>query len=232
MANLDLNTSLKDTIKNSDLRNVSANLCEVGIDQFIEPGVLQQIPIISTILGVYKTVANIKDYLLLKKIYTFLFEIQSVTMDQRSKMIDQIENGNGDKMYGEKLLFIIDSCQNCDDTKYIAKLFTAYLKEEITLEDFQSGATIIRNTFIDDFRFFLNVNKEQLERTYVNDWPSDQMHRLSNVGLCILERDDSIVKDNDIYEKDGTYDPYIVDGNELFSQITDIGNVIRSVLME
>lgn len=185
MANLDLNTSFKDTIKNSDLRNISANLCEVGVDQFIEPGVLQQIPIISTILGVYKTVTNIKDYLFLKKIYTFLFEIQSVTVDQRSKMIDQIESGNGDKMYGEKLLFIIDSCQNCDDTKYIAKLFAAYLKEEITLEDFQSGATIIRNTFIDDLKYFLETEVDEIQRIYKDDYPNDQIYRLCNVGLCL-----------------------------------------------
>ena len=70
--------SFDETIVDSDLSSIPADLLEQSIDAIMEDGILQSIPIVRTIVGAIKTAGNIQDRLFLNKILSFLFHLKDV----------------------------------------------------------------------------------------------------------------------------------------------------------
>src|SRR5690242_4726230 len=96
-------------IKDQDLQKVGCDIAEAILDTNLTEGVLKEIPFISTIFGTYSAVASIQDKLFIKKLFSFLYELSSVSQEKRIEQIIKIED---DRKYqtkvGEKLMFIID----------------------------------------------------------------------------------------------------------------------------
>lgn len=129
--------SFEKTLKNTDLQNVSIDLAEVAIDQLIDDGVFKDIPILGTIYGVGKAALQIREILFLKKIIYFLTEIKDVPPYKREQMVETINTSEKFRTkVGEKLLFIIDRCEDYEKAQIIAKLFKAFINETIDYNDF------------------------------------------------------------------------------------------------
>lgn len=118
----DVTTVFEDTILNSDLSSVMANMSESIIDS------MTNLPIVSLI----RTTGDIRDYLFLKKILSFLNGIKDIKSSTRKRMIAKIEKSEDYRhKVGEKLLYIIDRCDDNEKVSYIAAAFCAFLKKKI-----------------------------------------------------------------------------------------------------
>ena len=99
----DVTTVFEDTILNSDLSSVMANISESIIDSMTD------LPIVSLI----RTTGDIRDYLFLKKILSFLNGIKDIKSSTRKRMIAKIEKSEDYRhKVGEKLLYIIVTSVN------------------------------------------------------------------------------------------------------------------------
>lgn len=117
----DVTTVFEDTILNSDLSSVMANISESIIDSMTD------LPIVSLI----RTTGDIRDYLFLKKILSFLNGIKDIKSSTRKRMIAKIEKSEDYRhKVGEKLLYIIDRCDDNEKVSYIATVFCAFLKRK------------------------------------------------------------------------------------------------------
>ncbi|MGJ1198196.1 hypothetical protein ACR777_05060 [Sphingobacterium spiritivorum] len=68
---------------------------------------------------------------------SFLYESKSVNKNKVENFKLKIENDDKfQKKVGEKLIFIIDKCEDDEKSVIVAKIFKAYLNEKITYEDF------------------------------------------------------------------------------------------------
>ena len=67
-----LSDSFDETIKDSNLAEINADLYEVLIDSFLKDGIVKDIPIIGTILKLSKFSMSLKEHLFLKKIIYFI----------------------------------------------------------------------------------------------------------------------------------------------------------------
>ena len=127
-----LGTNLIQVIKDKEFQAVTKDLTEVVIDSNIAEGLLKDVPLLSTIIGTFNTVTNIKDKLFLKKILTFLYELKSISENKIEEQINKIEE---DLKYrtkvGEKLLFIIDKCEDTDKASLTGLLFKSFLEKKI-----------------------------------------------------------------------------------------------------
>lgn len=225
-----LSNSLNKTLRDSDLQNVTTNLAETISDSLLNDGILKDVPIIGTIVGLTKTAINLNDRLFLKKIIHFITEIKDVEPHKRKKLIADIEKSEKIKIkVGEKLLYIIDKCDDHISAKYVAKLFNAFLKEEIKYSDFLRGTVIIQKTFIDDLEYFIDTKTEDLEKTITqyDDTITDIENSLINSGLCGMLTDQVSIRDQDDWKMS---DKYIVEGGGLVIYLTDIGHLIKKIL--
>lgn len=207
--------SFQETITNTDLSDISKDLVESSIDSFLTDGVLKEIPVVKSIIGVIKVSSNISEYLFLKKIISFLNGIKDIDPQKRKKVIDKIDISKKYRIkVGEKLLYILDRSDDYEKAEYIATLFVALLEEQITYDDFIRGSNAINTLSIPDFKLFLSYDNHQIN--YI-----DNSSIFSSLGLISNYVDDVHIED----DEDGSTRGW---GN-LASELTSLGKLIREI---
>lgn len=209
--------SFNNTIVNCKLTDVTEDMLEHFIDNNLEEGLLKDIPIIGTLVGIIQTTQNISNYLFLRKILAFISKIKDVSPKVRKQLILSIdESEEYREKVGTTLLSIIDKSESPEKAEYIAILFRAFLKKEINYECFLYGSHIIQRCYLNDFKEFI-----QSEETWkmVEDSTDEIMSGLYqlNISLALMGYKDAI-ETKLKRELD-----YAVAG------ITDIGIILRRV---
>ena len=84
---------IRDSIGSEDLKGISADLIEMGVDSILDEGVLKEIPIVSFITRTINLKSTITDKIFTKKLLHFLHSIKDVPLNQRTKVIEKIDSG-------------------------------------------------------------------------------------------------------------------------------------------
>ena len=222
-----LSDSFDETIKDSNLAEINADLYEVLIDSFLKDGIVKDIPIIGTILKLSKFSMSLKEHLFLKKIIYFISELKDISPKDRNKMISELDESKVHRIkVGEKLIYIIDKCEDHVSIEYVAKFFKSSLLNKISYSDFLRCTSIIQNIFIEDFECF--VKSENLEREKErNEYFSDIEMNFVSAGLCGRDNGEISVRDQDDWKAS---DKYVVVGGRETLFITEIGKKIKDIL--
>lgn len=230
-----LSSSFNQTLKNSNLQNATIGLAEVFADSLIEDGIAKDIPIIGTVIGLGKTSMGIKEILFLKKIIYFISGLKNISATKRHKMIDRIDNSERFRTkVGEKLLYIIDKCEDYEKSQIIALLFSAFLSERISYSQFLRAAHIVDQVILEDLKWFVESGWENEDgwKYRVEDRDDymtlDEAGNIATSGLFELVSPEVMVRDQDDWKR--ASEPYIVEGSELTVRISDIGKKIKDIL--
>jgi hypothetical protein len=165
-----LPNTLTETIKDDNFRELIANFGETALDSVLDEGVLREIPLVSSLFGLAKATISIQDKLFTKKILTFLLQLKNTDTDSRRKQIEKIDSDPAYKTkVGEKLLYIIDKCEDNEKADYIGRLFQCYLEEKISYENFLRASKCIELTFLDDLKRFIKEKWNDLEMEEAGD---------------------------------------------------------------
>ena len=225
-----LSNSLEDTIKDTDLQSMTIDLAETITDSFLNEGIGKDIPIFGTIVGLAKSAMNFKDRLFIKKLIYFLTNLNSIPKTKRQEMIVQIDSSEKYKIkVGEKLIYIIDKCEDHKSAEKVGKLFYAFLNDSITYLEFLRGAAILDRVFFEDLEIFLKESIENLQKVDKwNDDPlSDFQHRLVTSGLLSSSIDPVTVEDQDDWKMN---EKYVVSGGKASVYLTEIGSTLKTYL--
>ena len=238
-----LSNSLERTLKDSNLQNVTISLAEIFADSLMEDGIAKDVPIIGTVIGIGKTAIGIKESLFLKKIIYFISELRNISTEKRNAMIEKIDNsGKFSTKVGEKLLYIIDKCDDHEKTQIIARLFSAFLLEKINYDEFLRASHIIDQVMIDDLKWFVENGWEK-ENWWEDDGRDqyeqysylkiDNVRSLATSGLFEIISPEISIRDQDDWKAaaEGA-EKYIVEGSELYVSFTDTGKKIRQILKD
>jgi len=233
-----LSDSLENTLRDSDLHNVTISLAEVLADSLVEDGVAKDIPIIGTVIGLGKTAIGIKESLFLKKVIYFISEFRNISATKRNEMIERIDkSGKFRTKVGEKLLYIIDRCDDHEKSQIIARLFSAFLLEAISYEEFLRASHIVDHLINDDLKWFIQSEWKNEDNWKDNDHLNyehgylkiDEVGNIANSGLVEIVSPEITVEDQSDWKAG---DKYIVEGSELSVRITDIGKKIKEILKD
>ena len=233
-----LSDSLEHTLRDSDLQNVTISLAEVFADSLMEDGIAKDIPIIGSIIGLGKTAIGIKESLFLRKVIYFISELKNISASKRNEMIEKMNrSGKFKTKVGEKLLYIIDKCDDHEKSQTIACLFSSFLLGNINYDEFLRAAHIINQLMIDDLKWFIESGWENGDSWKYNDHQYyehgylkiDEVGNIATSGLFEIVSPEILVRDQDDWKR---RDKYIVEGSELFVRITDIGKKIKAILKD
>lgn len=224
-----IDKALIETVKDSDLQNVSINLAETFSDSLLTDGILNEIPIIKTVVGLSKTTIGIRNRLFIKKLITFLTELKDIPQDKRAKIISEIDTKGTKKIrVGEKLIYILDKCDDHFDAKYVAQFFCAFLEEKISYSEFLRGASIIQNVFREDLEYFLEADIKTFEQeNSTEESPNEDEFALINIGILGFGYNPINVEDQDDWKRS---EKYVVSGGEVVIWVTSIGNKLKKYL--
>lgn len=132
------------------------DISEQSVDDIVDIEIIKQIPIVKTVLGMMQTGLNIRDRLFLKKILAFLSGISHISEKERREMINKIDDSKKYRIkVGEKLLYILDNCDDYINAENVAKLFSSMIGEKIDYEEYLEAARIISRISANELNLFM-----------------------------------------------------------------------------
>ncbi|HBI94449.1 MAG TPA: hypothetical protein DDY58_19585 [Terrisporobacter glycolicus] len=147
----------KDIICNT--KDVSAEYLELGIDALSQEKVIKDIPVVSTIMSIFRVGGSIKQAFFCKKLINFLYNMNDISLSERQKFYDKSIKDDID--FGEKLIYTLDSLDEVKKAEYLAKLYKAYSDGKINYQEFRRLCIALIQLFIDDIEYIKNnANRE------------------------------------------------------------------------
>lgn len=156
-----LATSMKQTIEYSNLEFVG-DIGEIMIDTVLKDGVLKDVPILGTIVGVGKCIKNVYDIRFAKKLIAFLIPIKDVPSEKRIEAIrkwEEDENYRG--KVGDTLIGMIERCDDTVKATWLSKLFYELVLNRNLSRLFMRAEKTLSSLSVMDVQAFLNMSKDQ-----------------------------------------------------------------------
>lgn len=146
-----ISKDLSKTIEESTLQGVNQSLEDVlsetgeTIINKATENIIEGIPIVKTLIIVPSIFKGISNYLLCKKIIRFLTQIESISVEERKKFLDELQNR---QEIIENLMLVIEKHDNYAKSEIQGKIFRDFVKGLINEQDYNSltYATSIINT--------------------------------------------------------------------------------------
>ena len=159
-----LSTSMEETLEYGNYEFLG-DLGEIMIDAALSDGLLKEVPILKTIVGVGKCIKNVSDIRFAKKLIAFLIPLKDVAPDQRAKAIKKWEQ---DKNYrgkvGDTLLGMIERCDDTVKAMWLSKLFYELVLKRSYSQLFMRAEKTLSSLSVMDVQAFLNMTKDHYHR--------------------------------------------------------------------
>lgn len=186
MAEMELSTALSESIRN-DSADTLADILEVGVDSFLDDGVIKDFPFLSTIVGIYKVGKNVNELYLIKKLKTFLCAINAdtATEEEKNKRRATIQDNSKKRSQElEHLLLLINRYIGNEKPALLAKFYLVYIDGSISWEHLAVCAEIIDRLLPGDYALLASASEIQIQ----NDVGMENALRLIALGL-LKEKD-------------------------------------------
>jgi len=132
-----LEEALVSSIAKPNLTDLASELAEVGLDHFLTDGVLRDIPVLGTLVGLYRTVGVIRDRLFAAKVIRFLIGLAEIPLDDRERFLKEHAERTERQRLGETLVLLLDRLDDMQKPEALSRLFAAYVRGQYNLEMFR-----------------------------------------------------------------------------------------------
>lgn len=177
-----LSESLATTISQEGIVLLS-DLGEIALDSVLNDGLLKDIPFVSTAISLYRTGKSIHEWDYIRKLTSFLDELRLHTVDEseREEYLRKIRDNpkKRDKEL-EYALVIIDRYIGYDKPRMLAKLYLAFLREEISWDEFAVFSEVIDRLLPNDYPALLDADYNFIAKDGLG---SEPYLRLAALGM-------------------------------------------------
>lgn len=188
-----------DTIKSDNILEISSDLLEAGIDQFIENDFLQNIPFFGIGFKTYRLTQNISEYFFTKKVLKFLFQLKDIPTKEREEFLSELEKKEEFTEAGEKILITLNRLEDSDKAIIIGRLFKATINKGIEVKDFIRLMRMVDKAYLED----LNLIKVNDNLYRLNEETKFSLHQAGFLNQAIKDNRDF---EKRIFESTGSTD--------------------------
>lgn len=169
----------------NDSKDIIEDYLEIGIDSIIDNGILKEIPIVKTIVGVLKVGKNVHDRNLLKQTLVFIneFNRNEIRQDKIEEYKKRIEN-DSKKCEDElgRIILLLNNFIDREKSIMLSKVFKDYVGQLLNWNEFCEYSEIINRLFIQDFSFLQEVYLGRISDT-TNRSDIYKGERLNSLGI-------------------------------------------------
>lgn len=163
--------SLINEVVGDNLKDMIIDSAEIALDNFLEEGVLKEIPFFGSFYTGAKVLMGIRENIFAKKVYKFLIEIKDIPQSERENFINKLEENNEFRQkVGEKLIVLIEQLDDLEKPTIIGKLFKANIEGNLSYYEFLKLSSVIQKSFLPDIqklkkqRGYIYISKEEEEQ--------------------------------------------------------------------
>lgn len=179
-----LEASLVRSLDKSTLRDMTADLAEVGLDQLIAEGPLREVPVLGTLVRMCMTIGVVRDHLFAKKVSKFLVGVAKVGEVERRRFLAQVREQGEDKRLGETLVLLLDRLDDFEKPEILATMFCAYVNGRCDFSTFRRLAAVVDQLQLasaDALRTFYDPTREGFETG------GEFLSQFAALGLATIE---------------------------------------------
>lgn len=222
---MDFSNDFNESIKDSELDNLTIDILEKIIDDNISEGILKEIPILNTIKTIWNVKNNISEYLFTKKIIHFINKIKDIPKSKRLEMINKIDNDDNYKTkVGEKLIFLINKADDIEKSEILGLLFKKFLSEEISYYTFIRFSKVIDISIDEELEFFTNYLEDKIE-------VDRGSHYISLNLYDIKFNNPKLIEEENLHSYTEGY-KYSLEELDIYAEINNYGKQLRNILKE
>ncbi|MDM7092807.1 hypothetical protein QUG75_15195 [Enterobacter hormaechei] len=121
-----------EVIKSDDVTDLFKEYGEIAIDSALESGTLESIPLLNTLVGIFKTVSSVHDRRFTEKLIRFISGFADLDDATRINMANRLnENDKFAGKAGDRLIEIIDRMESENKPEIAAAFLKAFAFEHI-----------------------------------------------------------------------------------------------------
>jgi len=142
---------------------VGLDYSEIALDAIVENEAFKEIPVVKTVLAVYKVGVAIKDRQFIKKLAIFMSEAQQSSVPSKEFEAFKTKFCNDEKYANyvvEHLFIMLDRTAETMKSRLLAKLFTAYIKGKCSLEQFVEMSSCLDMLLLSDCDVLRDIFKK------------------------------------------------------------------------
>lgn len=129
-------SAVVNVLKSDSLVGIGKEYLELGIDTVLESGVLKDVPLVNTIVGICGAAGSLRDQLLANKLLRFISQLSEVPKEERIAMVAKLnEDDKFSGRAGAAVIEILDRMESDKKPEYAAKFFSAYARNEISFDE-------------------------------------------------------------------------------------------------
>lgn len=134
-----------------NISDVTGESLEIGMDHFLNDGILKEIPFIKYIYTVNKMRVDVRDIIFLRKLMKFYNQLSSVSTAERIEFLNKYEGE--EHSLGERIILLADRADSFEKMELIGKVFVNCIKGFIKLNMCHRLCNVINSTYLEDLRF-------------------------------------------------------------------------------
>lgn len=192
-------------------KDVISDYLEIGIDSLMNEGILKEIPIVNTIVGVLKIGKNVHDRNLLKQTLTFINEFNNnkISRDKLEQYKITIESNpkRSEEELG-RILLLLNNFIDKEKSIMLAKIFKAYIEKIINWNEFCEYSEIINRLFIQDINL-LNMIYDGRVTDTTNRGDLYRVERLNSLGIIGISFKSTRITTINGVQKEDRQDSYL-----------------------
>lgn len=153
---------------------------ELILDSILTDGVLREIPIVSTVVGLAKAGFTVRGNLFIQKVLRFLNPLSKYTREQRQNYLAKLDQDEV-KQAGQYMILYLERLDSLDKPAMLSKVFEAYMLQKIDCRQMLYFTHFIDSVFILVWKNYHRAIK--LWHDNQIDWP-----RIEVADALALER--------------------------------------------
>ena len=157
---------------------------EIGLDALTEESLFKDVPFISTAVSIYRIGKTLRERNHIAKLISFLTEMNNGIANEKERLKYQEKFRNNEKFRTKELeyvMLLIDRYVSFDKPQILARLYLAYLDDNLTWGEFKKYAEVIDHFLPGDLQELQKGN--QYDVHYLN--VSDSLLRLISMGFVM-----------------------------------------------
>jgi hypothetical protein len=187
--------------------DLGVDYAEIAFDNFADAKILEEVPVVKTIVSALKTGVAVKDYFFAKKLLTFLREFHSnkIPADRLTEFQKKLASDQKFKQKTlEYILILNDRFLEIEKSKILANLFSSHIEGKTDWIYFQELSSCLDRIFPRTISILHKLSETDFKMIRGGELDSVEIHAtLSSAGLGIQQAGPPFTISkmaNDLYE--------------------------------
>jgi hypothetical protein len=151
--------NMHDIICSSDLDSLSQEYIELILDSMSQNEIIDNIPVVKTLVSLVKLKRSISDHIFIKKAMAAILEIGQINAKLRNDFINELADDNSTGI--EKFMFKINHLDSLKKSKIFGKLCKIKAENRISLKEYYRMTNVLQKAYLDDFILLKDFSEKE-----------------------------------------------------------------------